>query len=240
MLKYTKTKIHILVIYLKILLRKVVIFGIGNFAEIIYIYLKQSKEFEVVAFTVNEWALKDNKTFCNLPVVPFETIQAIYPSTKYEMFIAIGYTNMNKKRAKIFDEAKTKGYKLISYVHPTTSISEEFRMGENCFIFENNVIQPFVTLGNDIIIWTGNVISHHTTINNHCFIVSHSAIAGNVTINSFCFIGMNATIRNGIKIARETVIGAGAIILSDTVEKGVYTNKSTIKLNITSDKLKSL
>lgn len=227
-------------LYLKILLKKVIIFGTGNFAEIIYIYLKQSTEFEVVAFTVNEWALKDNQTFCNLPVVPFETVQAIYPCTKFEMFIAIGYTNMNKKRAKIFDEAKTKGYKLISYVHPTTSISEEFRMGENCFIFENNVIQPFVTLGNDIIIWTGNVISHHTTINNHCFIVSHSAIAGNVTINSFCFIGMNATIRNGIKIARETVIGAGAIILSDTEEKGVYTNKSTIKLNITSDKLKSL
>jgi sugar O-acyltransferase (sialic acid O-acetyltransferase NeuD family) len=147
---------------------------------------------------------------------------------------------LNKKRAKVFDEAKTKGYKLISYVHPTTSISEEFHMGENCFIFEKNVIQPFVTLGNDIIIWTGNVISHHTTIKDHCFIVSHSAIAGNVTINSFCFIGMNATIRNGIKIAKETVIGAGAIILNDTEEKGVYTNKSTIKLDITSDKLKSI
>ncbi len=147
---------------------------------------------------------------------------------------------MNKNRAKIFDEAKSKGYMMISYVHPTTSINEEFHMGENCFIFEKNVIQPFVSLGNNIIIWTGNVISHHTTIKDHCFIVSHSAIAGNVTINSFCFIGMNATIRNGIKVAPESVIGAGAIILNDTEEKGVYTNKSTIKLDITSDKLKSL
>jgi carbonic anhydrase/acetyltransferase-like protein (isoleucine patch superfamily) len=51
---------------------------------------------------------------------------------------------------------------------------------------------------------------------------------------------MNATIRNSVKIAQETVIGAGAIILNDTEEKGVYTNKSTIKLDITSDKLKSL
>ena len=150
-------------------MRKVVIFGTGNFAEIIYIYLKQSSEFEVVAFTVNEWALKDNKVFCSLPVVAFETVENIYPCAKFDMFIAIGYTNMNKKRAKVFDEAKTKGYKLISYVHPTTSISEEFHMGENCFIFEKNVIQPFVTLGNDIIIWTGNVISHHTTIKESLF-----------------------------------------------------------------------
>lgn len=221
-------------------MRKVIIFGTGNFAQIIYIYLKQSSEFEVVAFTVNEWALKDNTVFCNLPVVPFEKVQEIYPPNNFGMFIAIGYTNMNKKRAKIFDEAKSKGYIMISYVHPTTSISEEFHMGENCFIFENNVIQPFVSLGNNIIIWTGNVISHHTIIKDHCFIVSHSAIAGNVTINSFCFIGMNATIRNGINIATESVIGAGSIILNDTEEKGVYTNKSTIKLDITSDKLKSL
>ena len=221
-------------------MKKVIIFGTGNFAQIIYIYLKQSSEFEVVAFTVNEWALKDNTVFCNLPVVPFEKVQDIFPPNNYDMFIAIGYTNMNKKRAKIFDEAKSKGYMMISYIHPTTSINEEFHMGENCFIFENNVIQPFVSLGNNIIIWTGNVISHHTIIKDHCFIVSHSAIAGNVTINSFCFIGMNATIRNGIKIAPESVIGAGAIILNDTEEKGVYTNKSTIKLDITSDKLESL
>ena len=213
----------------------------GNFAEIIYIYLNQSAEFEVVAFTVNEWAMKDtSNVFCNLPVVPFEKVQDIYPPNNFQMFIALGYTNMNKKRAKIFDEAKSKGYVLISYVHPTTCINEEFHMGENCFIFENNVIQPFVTLGNDIIIWTGNVISHHTTIKDHCFIVSHCAMAGNVTIDSFCFIGMNATIRNGVKIASESVIGAGSIILKDTEEKGVYTNKSTIKLDITSDQLKSL
>jgi len=222
-------------------LKKVIIFGIGNFAQIIYIYLKQSSEFEVIAFTANEWAIKDNNSiFCNLPVVPFERVQEIYPPNNFQMFIAIGYTNMNKKRAKIFYEAKSKGYVLVSYIHPTTSINEEFHMGENCFIFENNVIQPFVSLGNNIIIWTGNVISHHTTIKDHCFIVSHSAIAGNVIIDSFCFIGMNATIRNGIKIASESVIGAGSIILKDTEEKGVYTNKSTIKLGITSDKLQSL
>ena len=90
-------------------MRKVIIFGTGNFAQIIYIYLKQSPEFEVVAFTVNEWALKDNKIFCSLPVVPFETVQDVYPWTKFDMFIAVGYTNMNKKRAKIFMKQKQKG-----------------------------------------------------------------------------------------------------------------------------------
>ena len=53
---------------------------------------------------------------------------------------------------------------LMTYIHPSTIINDEFEMGENCFIFENNVIQPLVKLEDDVIIWTGNVISHHTTI----------------------------------------------------------------------------
>ena len=162
------------------------------------------------------------KTLCGLPVEPFEYIERRYPCQQYDMFIAVGYSDMNRKRARFFEEAKDKGYNLMSYIHPSTIINDEFEMGENCFIFENNVIQPFVKLEDDVIIWTGNVISHHTTIMKHCFIVSHTAIAGNTTIEPYCFIGMNATIRNSVKIARECVIGAGSVILHDTNEKEVY------------------
>lgn len=220
-------------------MKDIVIFGLGGFAEIVYTYFKHDSSFNVVAFTANESAIKERSLF-GLPVVPFENIETIYPPTKFQMFIAIGYSNMNKKRARIFDEAKIKRYELVSYVHPSTIINDGFQMGENCFIFENNVLQPYVTLGNDVIIWTGNVISHHTIIKDHCFIVSHVAIAGNVTVEPFCFFGMNSTVRNRITIARECVIGAGAVILEDTKEKEVYVSKSTVKLDITSDMLKNL
>lgn len=220
-------------------MKDIIIFGSGGFAEIVYTYFKHDSSFNVVAFTANESAIKENSLF-GLPVIPFENIETTYPPTKFQMFIAVGYSNMNKKRARIFDEAKSKGYELVSYVHPSTIINDSFQMGENCFIFENNVLQPFVTLGNDVIIWTGNVISHHTVIKDHCFIISHVAIAGNVIIEPFCFLGMNATIRNRVTIARECVIGAGAVILEDTKEKEVYVSHSTKKLDITSDMLKSL
>lgn len=220
-------------------MKKVVIFGTGEFAKVIHQYLTRDSPYEVVAFTANEWAIKE-KIVSGCPVVAFEKVESIYPSDKFYMFIALGYSDMNKKRTKFFDEAKAKGYELLSYVHPTTKLWDDFEMGENCFVFENNVIQPFVKLGNDVIIWSNNVISHHTTVKDHCFIVSHVAIAGNVTIESHCFIGMNATVRNGIKIARECVIGAGAVILKDTKEKEVYVSNSTEKLSLTSDQLKEL
>lgn len=218
-------------------MKKVIIFGTGGFAKIIYLYLKRDPSFEIVAFTVNEFAVKEKKLF-EIPIIPFENIESVYPPGEFQMFIAIGYSDMNKKREKIFNQAKTKGYELVSYIHPTTVVGDEFKMGENCFIFENNVIQPFVQLGNDIMIWTGNVISHHTVIKDHCFIVSHVAIAGNVIIEPNCFFGINSTVRNGIKIGRECIIGAGSVILENTKEREVYTTRSTVKLDITSDMLK--
>lgn len=220
-------------------MKNIVIFGMGGFAEIVYMYFKQDPSFNVVAFTANESVVKEHSLF-GLPVVPFENIETVYPPAKFQMFIAIGYSNMNKKRARVFDEAKNKGYELVSYVHSSTIINDGFKMGENCFIFENNVLQPYVTLGNDVIIWTGNVISHHTVIKDHCFIVSHVAIAGNVIVEPFCFFGINSTVRNRITIARECVIGAGAVILENTKEKEVYVSRSTTKLDITSDMLKNL
>ena len=128
----------------------------------------------------------------------------------------------------------------MSYIHPSTIINDEFEMGENCFNFEINIIQPFVKLEDGVIIWTGNVISHHSTIMKHCFIVSHTTIAGNTTIEPYCFIGMNATIRNSVRVAKECVIGAGYVILHDTNEKEVYAAHSTVKLEVTSDLLKNL
>jgi sugar O-acyltransferase (sialic acid O-acetyltransferase NeuD family) len=220
-------------------MKKVIIFGTGGFAKIIYLYLQKDPDFNIIAFTANEQTIKE-KTLHNLPIIPFETIEEKYSPDEYEMFIALGYTDMNRKRAKFFKEAKDKGYKLISYIHPSNIINDGFQIGENCFIFENNVIQPFVKLEDNIIIWTGNVISHHTTIMSHCFIVSHVAIAGNTVIEPYCFIGINATIRNSIRIAKDCIIGAGTVILKNTNEKEVYTSKSTVKLDITSDMIKNI
>jgi len=54
------------------------------------------------------------------------------------------------------------------------------------------------------------------------FLASQIVVSGHVRIRHNCFIGVNATLRNSITIAPQTLIGAGAVIMKDTVEKGVY------------------
>jgi sugar O-acyltransferase (sialic acid O-acetyltransferase NeuD family) len=220
-------------------MKKVVIFGTSVFADLAYFYLKNDSPYDVVAFTVNQNHMSGDD-FKGLPVVPFEKIEELYPSSEYDMFIAVAYKKVNKIRAKIFQDAKNKGYHLISYVNSKVTKWEELDIGENCFIFENVVIQPYVKIGNNVIIWSGDHIGHHSEISDHCFITSHVVISGNVKIGPYCFLGVNSTIRDGINIGSECVIGAGSVILKNTKDKEVYSINSTQLLPIKSDKLTSI
>ena len=219
--------------------KKIVIFGPGDLGQVVHFYLTHDSPYKVIAFTAHKDKIK-NKELFGLPVIPFEDLEKQYPPSQYSMFIAIPYTNLNQTRAKVFEEAKQKGYQLISYINSKAIFWEEFEMGENCFILENNVIQPYVKIGNDVIIWSGNHIGHHTIIKDHCFIASHVVVSGKVTIEPYCFLGVNATIRDGINIGKKCVIGAGCVILKDTEENEVYKTKHAEKLPYSSNELRKI
>jgi UDP-3-O-[3-hydroxymyristoyl] glucosamine N-acyltransferase len=104
-------------------------------------------------------------------------------------------------------------------------------------VLEDNTIQPGVRIGDDVTLWSGNHIGHDSVIADHCFISSHVVVSGWVRIGSYCFLGVNATLRNSITIAPRTLIGAGAVILADTVEGGVYVAQRAKLLDKTSDEI---
>lgn len=204
---------------------KVVVFGIASLAEVVHFYLTNDSEHEVVAFTVNQDYL-DQTEFLGLPVVPFETLESVYPPDAYKMYVAVGYKGLNQVRASIYQQVKAKGYKCVSYISPQCT-NWASSIGENCFIFEDNTLQPFVNVGNNVIMWSGNHIGHHSTIGSHCFITSHVVVSGHVNVGNYCFIGVNATLRDGIQIGTSCLIGAGALIMKGTQDKEVYITQRT-------------
>ena len=154
------------------------------------------------------------------------------------MFIAISYTNLNKIRETKYNEAKQKGYTLVSYISSKCSYLSQYACGDNCFIFEDNTIQPFVKIGNNITLWSGNHIGHHSTIHDHNFISSHVVVSGHCIINSNSFIGVNSTIGHQVEIGRENIIGAGSIITKRTNDFEVYVPAKSIKLEKSSSVIK--
>lgn len=200
---------------------KLVIFGAGDIARLAHYYFSRDSEHDVAAFTVDQ-KYRQADSFLDLPLVPFEEVGKLYAPAEYKMFVALSYARMNKLREEKYRQAKAEGYDLVSYVSSRCSFLTDNPAGDNCFILEDNTIQPFVKIGNNVTLWSGNHIGHDAIIEDHCFLASHIVVSGYVRIGNNCFIGVNATLRNSITIAPETLIGAGAVIMKDTLEKGVY------------------
>ena len=213
------------------------IFGAGDIARLADYYFKHDSDHEVVAFTVDR-QYRETDVFLGLPLVDFSVVTDTYPPTKYKMFIALSYQKMNKTRAEKYFAAKKLGYELVSYLSSRCTFLSDYPIGDNCFILEDNTVQPFVKIGNNITLWSGNHIGHDTVIEDHCFISSHVVISGHVHILPYTFIGVNATLRNSLTIARETLIGAGATVMHDTNEKEVYVDRKSARMRTTSDKIR--
>lgn len=220
-------------------MKKIVIFGTGMIAEVAHFYFTHDSEFEVVAFTVDEAHLTA-PIFNGLPCIPFEEIEKAFPPSDYGLFVALSYKRLNSLRTQKYEEAKQKGYKIVSYISSKATIWPSLDGLENCFILEDNIIQPFVTLGHNVTLWSGSHIGHHSKIEDNCFITSHVVISGCVTIEKNCFIGINATLRNGISIGKNSVIGAGALIMNNVEENSVYVGDSTSRSRVLSHKLKNI
>jgi sugar O-acyltransferase (sialic acid O-acetyltransferase NeuD family) len=217
--------------------RKLVIFGAEATARLADFYFSKQSDYQVCAFTVDRDYLRAD-TFCDRPVVAFEEVARRFPPNDYSMFVAVGYTKMNKIREAKYHAAKELGYTLASFVSPRCSFLTDIPMGDNCLIMEDNTIQPFVQIGNDVIMWSGNHVGHDSVIEDHCFLTSHVVVAGHTRIGRNSFLGVNATLRDAIKIAPETLVGAGAVIMADTVERGVYMTRMAVLFDKKSDEVK--
>lgn len=219
--------------------KKLVIFGSGDIAQLAYFYFSTDSDYDVVAFTVDS-SYVDQPTFCGLPVVSFETVAVQYPPESNDFFVALSYSKLNAVRKEKYLAAKDRGYRLANFISSHATVANNATIGENCFIFEDNTVQPFVNIGNNVTLWSGNHIGHHSKIHDHTFIASHVVISGGVTVGEQCFIGVNATLRDHITIGDKCVIGAGALILADAEEMGVYIGTATERSKVPSTRLRSI
>lgn len=219
--------------------KPLIIFGAGDIAQLAHYYFTSDSDYEVVAFSVDAAYLTET-VFCGLPVFAFEGLTAHYAREECELFVALSYSKLNAVRKEKYLAGKAMGYRFANYVSSRATVLNEGRIGENCFILEDNTLQPFVTLGNNVTLWSGNHIGHHSTIRDHTFIASHVVISGGVEIGEQCFIGVNATLRDHIKVGDRCVIGAGALLLSDAEPEGLYVGSATERSKVPSTKLRKI
>lgn len=221
-------------------MKKIVVFGTSDAAQLAHYYFTHDTDHDVVAFTVDAQFMPEERTFCGLPVVPFDAVADMYPPSTHHLFVAMGYSKLNQFRKEKFLAAKALGYTCASYVSSQAAVLNEGDIGENCFILENNTIQPFASIGNNVTLWSGNHIGHHSRIDDHCFLASHIVVSGRVTIGEACFIGVNSTLRDHITVGPNCILGAGVLLLSDAAPSGVYVGTETERSRVPSQRMRAI
>lgn len=212
---------------------KVVIIGAGEFAEIAYEYFTYDSQYEVVAFAVEKKYIVKNSLF-NLPVVRFEDIEKLYSPENYKVFTAITFTKFNRVRTRLYNEAKKKGYKFVSYVSSKAFVWKNVKIGENCFIFENTTLQRNVRIGNNVVLWSGDYVEHRAEIGDNCFLAPQVVVPGYCKLGDNCFLGANSTLVDTISIASDTFIGAGSVVVKSILDSGrIYVGNPAKPMNKT-------
>jgi len=219
------------------MMSNLIIVGATSQAKLAHHYFRTDTEYNVIGFAVNrEYISSDN--FDKLQLIALEDLENDYPPDDVSLFVAVGYSDMNQKRAALFKKCKEMGYFMPSYISTKCNYLSNIPPGENCLILEDNTIQPYSEIGNNVTIWSGNHIGHDVKILDHCFITSHVVISGFSKIGEYSFLGVNSTIRDGIEIGKCNLIGAGATIMSSTQDNDVWMPPRSVKLSKSSNEIK--
>lgn len=202
--------------------QRIVIVGAGEQADIAYEYFTHDSPHDVVAFAV-EAAHRDAEEHEGLPVVTLEELAERYPPAEHRAFVAIASQQLNRLRRRLFDAVKAQGFECVSFVSPHAFVWHNVEIGENCLIFENNVLQHHVSVGDNCVLWSGNHIGHRTVIEEDVFMASHAVVSGYCRIGARSFVGVNSTFGDNVTIAEDSVIGAGAVVVKSISEpRGVH------------------
>jgi acetyltransferase-like isoleucine patch superfamily enzyme len=215
--------------------KKLIIYGVGNFAEFICDSFMNDSAYTVVAQCVEgDYLSKANKIKHKYPLVDFDVLENNFDPSEYDLFITVGNDWI---RERIYKEAKEKGYLLANYIATNAICPKNLKIGDNVYIGEGTLIQAFTEINNNTIIIAAK-IGHHSKIGKNS-LLSACIVGAEVSIGDNSFLGLNATIKPRTKIGMKNIIGMNCNIISDTADKSVFNQPGTTKRGLTYDNLKS-
>lgn len=197
-------------------MRDFIIFGKGDFADILTYIIEQEMNRNVAAYMVNKKFL-DVDSYHGKPVVPYEDIEDFYHPSEYAVSLGYEAHDMYRTREELQKELLKKGFIFDNVISNTANLTNAHIGGGN-IIMQNCLLAPFSKIGNGNVMWAGSQIQHHNVVESYNCIAPGVASSGYVKVGSHCFIGTNATIKNHVVVADYTLIGAGAYVSRDTNE----------------------
>ena len=192
--------------------KPLVILGTGVLSRLATSYFRSAGR--VIAAYTEEASTPRPGPALGAPVVPLAGLGQTHPAQDYELFVAVGNRNLNTVRQRLVALARSRGYTLASFIHPTACVSPEAVIGGNCLVLEHCTVGPFASVGEGSLLFAGSLVNHDCSLGSCCYL-SAALLGGFVHIGERSFLGINATVRDSVRIGSDCLIGAGALVLDD-------------------------
>jgi len=195
--------------------KKLLIIGASGHGRVVAGIALMQNKWDKIAF------LDDNKglnSFMGLNIIG-NVKDASLCIDDYDIFVAIGD---NGTREKISNQIAAAGASIPKLIHPCATIGEKVVLGAGTVVMAGVVINCSTTIGKGSIINTGATIDHDNIIEEYVHISPGVHTAGAVKIGKSSWIGIGAIVSNNISIVPGSVVGAGAVVIKDIIEAGVY------------------
>ncbi len=137
--------------------------------------------------------------------------------------------------------------RVFTTIYAGSVIGENFQTGQGVSIREDNVIGNNVSIGTNSVIEFGNKIGDYSRIHSGCFMElttigkyvfvgpnvvftddphpmgcpRYQECKGGAVVEDYARIGANSTILPGVRIGRNSLIGAGSVVVKDIPENSV-------------------
>jgi len=196
-------------------MKKVVILGAGGFArETLWVFRdanKEKNEWELIGF-IDENEENHGKIICDLPILGgFEW----FDKNNYSDMYVINAVGFPKSKKKVIEKAISKKLKFCSVIHPSVRMSQYLEIGKGTIIAAGNILTTQIRIGDHVILNLDCTVGHDSIIEDYCTIAPGSHISGNVRFEEGVDFGTGSVIIQGVTVGAWSIIGAGAVVISE-------------------------
>ena len=196
-------------------MHRLLIIGASGHGKVIADMALRLRNWESIAFLDNNEHIVD---VMGIPVIG-RTADAVRYLADADMVVGIGD---NALRKKVQEELEAAGASFPSLIHPHSTIAHKVDIGPGTVVMAGAVINCCTRIGKGCIINTGATVDHDNDIAAFVHVSPGAHLAGAVSVGPGTWLGIGCTVSNNICIAGGCIIGAGAVVVRDIVESGIY------------------
>lgn len=124
-------------------------------------------------------------------------------------------------RKKLADYYSNFGYQFLNVISPTATISKTATIGDGVLIQTGVNVSSNVMIGDFVRLNTKSNVMHDCEVAAFSTVAPNAVLLGKVIVNTLSYIGSNATILPGCAIGKNTIVGAGSVVVKNVEENSV-------------------